>query len=378
VIGEKQYECTNHLGNVLATVSDWKSGEDPMSFGAAQYYLPDVLSYSDYYPFGMQMPGRNASTGDYRYGFQGQETDNEVTGSESHVSYKYRMHDARLGRFLSLDPLSPKYPHYSPYSFSGNKVIAFIELEGAEELSTNTYLRKYQSESLLGSEWAKRSRFADYNNDPVGGYGVNSFPKANVYNTVHGNHELYTSISARSYYYAWVDYATNNTQGAIKSKWFAAARTVTQMNAVGAAEGINLWFLSDDTEKFLAGGNKFLFEYNMANAKQLITGQEIEGLEGLKGKELDYALVEFEQSKVQVFMEQYFIDNPDADQNAIINQVNSSFSLMFGPGDVLSAIEQHFTNSETGEITFDFSNYDDRVKLGQAVIDILYERDENE
>jgi hypothetical protein len=58
-----------------------------MSLGAAQYYLPDVLSYSDYYPFGMQMVGRNGSTSDYRYGFQGQETDDEVTGSESHVAW---------------------------------------------------------------------------------------------------------------------------------------------------------------------------------------------------------------------------------------------------------------------------------------------------
>jgi RHS repeat-associated protein len=93
-----------------------------------------VLSFSDYYAFGMQMVGRNASTSDYRYGFQGQETDDEITGSESHVSYKYRMHDARLGRFLSLDPLAPQYPHNSPYAFSENRVIDAIELEGLEQV----------------------------------------------------------------------------------------------------------------------------------------------------------------------------------------------------------------------------------------------------
>jgi hypothetical protein len=30
-------------------------------------------------------------------------------------------------------PLSPKYPHYTPYSFSGNKLIHAVELEGLEE-----------------------------------------------------------------------------------------------------------------------------------------------------------------------------------------------------------------------------------------------------
>lgn len=59
--------------------------------------------------------------------------DNEIKGEGNSLNYKYRMHDPRVGRFFSVDPLSPKYPHYSPYSFGGNKVIMFVELEGLEE-----------------------------------------------------------------------------------------------------------------------------------------------------------------------------------------------------------------------------------------------------
>ena len=43
------------------------------------------------------------------------------------------MHDPRIGRFFAIDPLSPQYPHYTPYSFSGNKLIHKVELEGLEE-----------------------------------------------------------------------------------------------------------------------------------------------------------------------------------------------------------------------------------------------------
>jgi hypothetical protein len=43
------------------------------------------------------------------------------------------MHDPRVGRFFAVDPLTHKYPHYSHYSFSGNKVIEAVELECAEE-----------------------------------------------------------------------------------------------------------------------------------------------------------------------------------------------------------------------------------------------------
>ncbi len=81
----------------------------------------------------MPQPDRNFDSQEYRYGFQGQEKDSELKGEGLSVNYKYRMHDPRIGRFFAVDPLSPKYPHYSPYSFSGNKVIHKIELEGLEE-----------------------------------------------------------------------------------------------------------------------------------------------------------------------------------------------------------------------------------------------------
>ncbi len=88
---------------------------------------------NDYYPFGMLMPNRHESSDKYRYGFQGQEKDDKVKGEGNSINYKFRMHDPRVGRFFAVDPLIKKYPHYSSYSFSGNKVIAFVELEGLED-----------------------------------------------------------------------------------------------------------------------------------------------------------------------------------------------------------------------------------------------------
>ncbi len=95
----------------------------------------DVISWTDYYAFGAPKVGRSFEKSDgYRYGFQGQEQDKE-TGL---VNYKYRMHDPRLGRFFAVDPLTAKYPFYSPYAFSGNRVIDMVELEGLEPASTQT------------------------------------------------------------------------------------------------------------------------------------------------------------------------------------------------------------------------------------------------
>ena len=68
----------------------------------------------------------------YRYGFQGQEKDDEVKGEGNSINYKYRMHDPRIGRFFATDPLEKTYPNNSPYAFSQNIVINAIELEGLE------------------------------------------------------------------------------------------------------------------------------------------------------------------------------------------------------------------------------------------------------
>ena len=92
-----------------------------------------VLKGNDSFPFGMLVPNRNYSSPSYRYGFQGQEKDNEIKGIGNSVNYKFRMHDPRVGRFFAIDPLTKKYPHYTPYSFSGNRVIALKEFEGLEE-----------------------------------------------------------------------------------------------------------------------------------------------------------------------------------------------------------------------------------------------------
>jgi RHS repeat-associated protein len=70
--------------------------------------------------------------GGYRYFFNGQEGDNEVFGEAALHSFEYRMHDARLGRFWSVDPLAAKYPWNSTYAFCENTPIWARELEGLE------------------------------------------------------------------------------------------------------------------------------------------------------------------------------------------------------------------------------------------------------
>jgi len=133
---------SDHLGNVRATFSDKRlafvnslQNEDPIT----DFNL-DVTSWTDYYAFGAIMPGRNATTPNYRYGFNGKEKDDEMKSSSgTFYDYGFRIYDPRLAKFLSEDPLSPDYPWYTPYQFAGNNPIRFIDLDGLEEATDESF-----------------------------------------------------------------------------------------------------------------------------------------------------------------------------------------------------------------------------------------------
>jgi RHS repeat-associated protein len=89
-------------------------------FAGTVHYTPRITSLTDYYPFGMQMPGRTFSQEGYRYGYQGSEKENESVGDANVYSTFYRMLDVRIGRWLSVDPLTFILARESPYVFVSN------------------------------------------------------------------------------------------------------------------------------------------------------------------------------------------------------------------------------------------------------------------
>ncbi len=102
-----------------------------------------LLQKNNYFPFGQLLPNRHGSTDSYRYGFQGQEKDDEIKGEGNSINFKYRMYDPRIGRFFAEDPMVHAYPWYTPYQFSGNTPIMSTELEGLEPRVKNGFLVGY-------------------------------------------------------------------------------------------------------------------------------------------------------------------------------------------------------------------------------------------
>ncbi|WP_175288732.1 leucine-rich repeat domain-containing protein [Flagellimonas eckloniae] len=108
------YELTDHLGNVRAVFT--KNGTTAQEEG-----------FTDYYPFGMPMPGRSLLGAEgYRYAFQGQEKDPE-TGKEA---FQLRLWDSRIGRWLTTDPFGQ---YNNPYLGMGNNPISRIDPDGGQD-----------------------------------------------------------------------------------------------------------------------------------------------------------------------------------------------------------------------------------------------------
>ncbi|MBI5538891.1 MAG: hypothetical protein HY951_02460, partial [Bacteroidia bacterium] len=76
-------------------------------------------------------PGNSTVNGGYRFGFNGKEKEDEITGSTgSHLDFGARIYDSRIGRLLSMDPLANKVPSESPYNFAGNSPILYVDING--------------------------------------------------------------------------------------------------------------------------------------------------------------------------------------------------------------------------------------------------------
>lgn len=110
-----QYELSDHLGNVRVVINRNKNGS-----GQA-----DVVYYSDYYPFGSPLTLAN---NDYRYGYQGQYA--EIDKETGWNNFDFRMYDAQIGRWMSMDPMGQ---YASPYLGMGNNPLNRVDPDGGED-----------------------------------------------------------------------------------------------------------------------------------------------------------------------------------------------------------------------------------------------------
>jgi RHS repeat-associated protein len=111
---KRYYYLKDHLGSIRVVVDE----------------TGNIVSSDDYDPWGMILNGRSTDNNynNAKYKFTGKERDVET-------GYDYfgaRYYDSRIGRWPVVDPLFVKYPGISPYAYTLNNPIRFIDLEGKQ------------------------------------------------------------------------------------------------------------------------------------------------------------------------------------------------------------------------------------------------------
>jgi RHS repeat-associated protein len=134
----KNLPITIGIGNVISVISDRLLSTDTDNDHKVNKFEAEILKYSDYYPFGFEMPDRANQFVNYRYGFNGMEKDNEVIGDANSYTTEFRTIDVRIGRWWSLDPITHEFQ--SPYCTFDNNPIYYKDPSGADgEPSSNAY-----------------------------------------------------------------------------------------------------------------------------------------------------------------------------------------------------------------------------------------------
>lgn len=97
-----------------------------------KFKIKNNFSKIDSYLGGMQQPGRDwkAGSGFYRYGFGGQEADNEIYGQGNAYTAEFWEYDPRLGRRWNVDPVMKA--SQSPYMCFNNNPIVFTDPSGLD------------------------------------------------------------------------------------------------------------------------------------------------------------------------------------------------------------------------------------------------------
>ncbi|MGF1670154.1 MAG: RHS repeat-associated core domain-containing protein [Balneolaceae bacterium] len=115
------YYLTDHLGSVRVTVNE----------------QGDPVGWDDYYPFGLQMPGRtqNASNPNDNVKFTGYELEQQGDLGIYHAGA--RMYDPVIGRFTSQDRFKEKYPSMSPYQYAALNPVGFVDVNGDSIVDNN-------------------------------------------------------------------------------------------------------------------------------------------------------------------------------------------------------------------------------------------------
>lgn len=158
---EYVYQYKDHLGNVRLSYTDNNNDGIIQTDGMNT----EIIEESNYYPFGLKMRGlntfRNVGIGNptaQKKGYANKELEEDL--GLNTISYGWRDYDPALARFNKIDRFAEKYEDLTPYHFTANNPLTFVEINGDSlDIASNKQSRKDINSLVRG----KNRRYLKFN-----------------------------------------------------------------------------------------------------------------------------------------------------------------------------------------------------------------------
>ncbi len=142
------------------TLTDRKLGVVQNESSSFTHYLADVRSAVDYYPFGMQMPGRSVDEG-YRWGFNTQEKVDEI--EDNHFTAEFWEYDSRIARRWNRDP--KPIAEESEYAVNRNSPNYYNDPDGDNPILGAVIAAFTEYAGIVGSKMLSNKSFTEANSE---------------------------------------------------------------------------------------------------------------------------------------------------------------------------------------------------------------------
>jgi hypothetical protein len=303
------------------------------------------VNASDYYPFGMSMPGRSYNFTNYRYGFGSQEKSYKIDAGGNSVSAEFWQFDTRIGRRWNVDPLANEAPGWTPYRGFYNNPIRYADPNGAKEYESREAFEKANP----GKKWDKDRGQGDWLKADRE-WNSGTWQSANKYNLQQKEgYKEYTTIEQRAGFYGW--YAAVEDLRGGETKWSGAAWVIAKQMSLVDLLFTDLMVVlgkdnAGDLNKFANAGNKAIFDDVFANLRDNMNGPPKKGADARKWDETTLRREQFDI--VQPIYETWVKKNPKlknilqdmASQKSIFGLMGFPRELKF-EGNIMSAQDRY-------------------------------------
>ena len=103
----------------------------------------DIMQINSYYPFGLNMEGNwNGAAGSNKYAYNGKEWNDDFGLGWN--DYGARMYDPVVGRWWNIDPMTEKVINETPYNYTSNSPINYVDIGGNYKFPAGTIYQKLE------------------------------------------------------------------------------------------------------------------------------------------------------------------------------------------------------------------------------------------